>query len=119
MTLHAGELRERITIKRPVREQNETGGTKTTYDVIVRTYASVTEVVPSSEVIASQENLKTLVRIKIRFRPTHIKIGDIIEWRGFTYKVASSMKVDTLRTTIEITAVSQMETTKRSSEATN
>lgn len=117
MALHAGELRELITIKRPERIQNNTGGFVTEYQTLIeRTYSSVKEVTASADVIASQENIKTLVQMKMRYRPTIIKIGDLIEWRGFNFIVASSMKVDPLRTTITITAVSEMETTKRSSE---
>lgn len=117
MALNAGELRELITIKRPERTQNDTGGIETTYKTLIaQTYASVKELTASADVIASQENLKTLVEIKMRYRPTNIKIGDLIEWRGFNFVVAKSMKVDYLRTTITITAVSEMETTKRTSE---
>lgn len=119
MALNAGELREIISIQRPERVSNGTGGYATTYqDLIPRTYASVIEVTPSADVIASQENLKTLVQIKMRYRPTIIKIGDLIKWRGFNFVVASSMKVDALRTTITITAASEMESTKRTSETT-
>lgn len=119
MSLRAGELREIIKVQRPERVSNGSGGYETTYtDVIAKTYASVKEIVPSADVIASQQNLKTLVSIKMRYRPTSLKIGDRIVWRDFNFTLASSMKVDALRTTIEITAVSEMEETNRTNEAT-
>lgn len=119
MALNAGELREIIKIQRPVRVSNGSGGYETTYeDVIAKTYASVKEVAPSADVIASQQDLKTLVEFKLRYRPTNIKIGYRIIWRDFIFTVASSMKVDPLRTAITITAVSEIEESNRTNEAT-
>lgn len=119
MVLHSGKLREQIAIKKPERTPNGSGGFTTEYvDVIPMTYAKVTEITPSADVIASQQDLKTLVEFKMRYRPTDIKIGYRIIWREFIFTVASSMKVDPLRTTITITAVSEMETSNRTHETT-
>lgn len=118
MALSAGSLREKIQIQIPVRTPNGSGGYETTYEDFLNTYAAVTEINPSADVIASQQDLKTLVQFKIRYRPENIKIGYRIIWRDFIFTVASSMKVDHLRTTITITAASEIETSERTHEAT-
>lgn len=117
--IHAGELREIIKIQRPERVSNGSGGFETVYvDIIPKTYAKVTEVQASADLIASQENINTLVEFMIRYRPENIKIADVIEWRGHIFKVAQSMKVDPLRTTITITAFNTIEESNRTRETT-
>lgn len=112
--MKAGELRELITVQKPTRVQNPSGGYSTEYtDILKGTYAKVTEVSASSEIIASQEDITSLVEFVIRYRPTEIKIGYRILWRDFIFTVAKQMKVDFLRTAITITAKSEIETTLR------
>lgn len=118
----AGVLRELIKIQRPERVliPDSGGAYETVYnDILPKTYAKVTEVSPSNEIIASQQNLKELVEFIIRYRQDiNIQIGDRIIWREFNFTVASSMKVDPLRTRITITAVSEIEESNRTHEGT-
>lgn len=111
--LSAGELREIIKIQRPQRTPNGSGGWETTYvDVIAKTYAKVTQKQASADVIASQENVNALVEFQLRHRPENILNGDRIVWRDFNFTV-NRIVVDPLRTSITITANSEIETTER------
>jgi|SRR5690554_4682422 len=113
MVLNAGELRELVTIKKPERTQNQSGGYSTKYVDVIETYAKVTEIQPSADVIVSQENTNNLVEIIIRYRPDHnLKIGYKIEWRDFTFTL-NRFKVDPARVGITITATSEIEQTER------
>lgn len=119
----SGTLREIIKIQHPERVLiPDTGGDYDTeyVDLLPKTYAKVIEISPSNEIIASQQNLKELVEFIIRYRQdVNIQIGDRIVWREFNFTVASSMKVDPLRTRITITAVSEIEESNRTNEGTS
>lgn len=80
---------------------------------ILKTYASVEEVTPSADVIASQEDTNSIVRFVIRYRPDiNLKTGDRIYWRGFSFQF-NNFKVNPLRTQITITAIAEIEETAR------
>lgn len=75
--------------------------------------AQVTELQPSVDVIAQQQNLTTIIEVKLRYNPeVSIINGDKIEWRGFRFN-ALSPKVDPLRRWVTIKAFSEIETTDR------
>lgn len=113
MILKAGDLREKILFKRPVRVPNGSGGYTTTYIDILSTFASVTEISSDPALIASQENIKQVIKILIRYRPiAAIKIADLVRWRGIEF-VVNNMKVDIMRTYIEFQLTSIMETSQR------
>lgn len=113
MVLNAGKLRESVTIKKPERTLNQSGGYTTEYVQVMKTFASVREIQPSADVIASQENVISLTEFIIRYRPDHnLKNGYRIEWRGFNFTL-NRFKVDPARTAIIITANSEIEETKR------
>jgi len=113
MILKAGDLREKITFKRPIRVSNGSGGFTTTYTDILNTFASVTEMSSDPALIAQQENIKQVIKILIRYRSDiAVKIADIILWRGFEF-VVSNMKADIMRTYIEFQLTATMETSIR------
>lgn len=113
MVLNAGRLRELVLIKKPERISNQSGGYSTEYVEVMRTFASVREVQPSADIIASQENVISLTEFIIRYRPDHnLEIGYRIEWRDFNFTL-NRFKVDPARTVIIITANSEIEETKR------
>jgi len=63
--------------------------------------------------IASQENIKQVIKVLIRYRADiAVKIADIILWRGFEF-VVSNMKADVMRTYIEFQLTATMETSIR------
>lgn len=111
--LRAGELRERLKVQRPTRTANGSGGMATTYTDILCTNAMVVEERSNPDLIANQENIINYVHFKIRFRPkVFLKIGDRLVWRGFNFTV-NNIKVDPLRTSIDIYVNSEMETSER------
>ena len=113
MILKAGDLREKILFKRPVRVSNGSGGYTTTYTDILNTFASVTEISSDPALIAQQENIRQVIRILIRYRPiAAVKIADLIKWRGVEF-VVNNMKVDVMRTYIEFQLTATMETSQR------
>lgn len=75
--------------------------------------AQVTEVRSSVDVIAQQQNITQLLKVKLRYNPeVTILNGDFIEWR--TYRFTNlSFKVDPLRRYIEVMAFSEIESTDR------
>lgn len=74
---------------------------------------SVEELKPSEELVATQQNISQLIRIKCRYNPEiSIKIGDKIEWRGFIFNTLLPT-VDRRTRMMEIMAVSEIETTDR------
>lgn len=75
--------------------------------------ASVQEMKPSSELVATQQNISQVIRIRCRYNPEiAIKIGDKIEWRGFVFN-SLLPTVDRRTRMMEIMAVSEIETTDR------
>lgn len=112
--VRAGELREILKVQRPTRVSNGSGGFTTTYsDIIERTYAKVVEERSTPEMIGGQENINNYVHFRIRYRPViAIKIADRLVWRGFNF-IVNNIKVDPLRTYIDIYVNSEMETSIR------
>lgn len=109
----SGLLREKITFQEPSRTPNGSGGFTTTYADALDTFAKVEEIKSNPDLIAGQENVKQLVKFTIRFRPViNIENGFRAVWRGFNF-IVNNIKVDHLRTTIEILAFSEMETSLR------
>lgn len=113
MSIFAGELREKISIERPVRTPIGGGAYDTTYSEILSTFAAVTEQRSNPEMVANQENIYNYVHFKIRYRPdVFLNIGDRLVWRGFNY-IVNNIKVDYRRTQIDIYVNSEMETSSR------
>jgi hypothetical protein len=107
-------LREKISFIRVSLPQDSTGDlvpTETTY--YEPKGAMVREITPSVDVIAQQQNITTLIEVKIRYNPEiAILNGDKIEWRGFRFN-SLAPKVDPMRNWITIKAFSEIETTER------
>ena len=75
--------------------------------------AEVKEMRPSTELIATQQNISQVIRIRCRYNPEiAIKVGDKISWRGFTFN-SLLPTVDRRTRMMEIMAVSEIETTDR------
>lgn len=111
--IRSGELREKVTIDRPVRTPIGGGSSDTTYIPLLDTYAAVVEERSNPEMIANQENIKNYVHFKIRYRPEiYIKISDRLTWRGFHF-IVNNIKVTALRSQIDIYVNSEMETSSR------
>ena len=111
--MRAGELREKVTVKRPVRTPDGSGGMDTAYDTILNSFAKVVEERSDPRMIANQEDIINYVHFAIRYRPqVFIKIGDRLVWRSFNFTV-NNIKVDPLRTRIDIFVNTEMETSER------
>lgn len=113
MAISAGELREKIKFQRPIRTSNGSGGFTTVYDDLLSTFASVKEERSNAQLTANQEDIVNYVYFKIRYRPDFsVKNADRLVWRDFNF-IVNNIKVDTLRTQIEIYANSEIETSER------
>ena len=113
MTIRAGELREKLEFSRPTRTANGSGGFTTDYVPFLNTFAAIVEERSNPQLIASQENTVNQVHFKIRYRPDFpVKNADRMTWRGFIFTV-NNIKVDPLRTQIDIYCNSEMETSER------
>ena len=111
--IKAGELREKLSFSRVMRVSNGSGGFTTTYVSFSDTFAAVVEERSNPQLIASQENTVNQVHFKIRYRPDFpVKNADRMTWRGFNFTV-NNIKVDPLRTQIDIFCNSEMETSER------
>lgn len=109
----AGELREKLVFSHPTRVSNGSGGFTTTYTPFLDTFAAVVEERSNPQLIANQENIVNYVHFKIRYRPDlPVLNGDRMTWRGFVFTV-NNIKVDPLRTQIDIYCNSEMETSER------
>ena len=108
------DLREKIQFIRVTKDQDSTGQLVNTESVFYEPKGvSVKEITPSIDVIAQQQNITSIIEIKMRYNPEIAIInGDKIEWRGFRFN-ALSPKVDPLRRWITIKAFSEIETTNR------
>lgn len=106
--------RERISFIRVTQTQDESGqlvNVETTY--YSPKAAEVTEVRSSVDVIAQQQNITQLIKVRFRYNPeVSILNGDFIVWR--TYRFTNlSFKVDRYRRWIEVMAFSEIESTDR------
>lgn len=113
MTIRAGTLREKLEFSRATHVSNGSGGFITTYDPFLNTFAAVVEERSNPQLIANQENIVNYVHFKIRYRPDFpVLNADRMTWRGFIFTV-NNIKVDPLRTQIDIYCNSEMETSSR------
>lgn len=111
--IKAGELRDKLNFSRAVRVSNGSGGFTTTYESILDTFAAVVEERSNPQLIGSQENAVNYVHFKIRYRPDFpVLNSDRMTWRGFIFTV-NNIKVDPLRTQIDIFCNSEIETSDR------
>lgn len=118
MTIRAGELREKLSFSNPVRVSNGSGGFTTTYTEYLDTFAAVVEESSNPQLIGSQEKAVNYVHFKIRYRPDFpVKNADRMMWRGFIFTV-NNIKVDPLRTQIDIYVNSEIETSARNENTT-
>lgn len=112
--IQAGKLREKINLASPTNVKNSSGGHAPTPASYLDSYAEVVEMKSDPELIASQENVAQLVKFRIRYRTdVVIKNGDYLTWRGQVF-IVNNIKVDPLRTSIEMIVKSVMDTTERS-----
>lgn len=111
--IKSGELREKLLIERPTRTPIGGGAYETTYTTVLNTFAKIVEERSNPQEIANQENIINYVHFKIRYRPVSpIQIGDRMTWRGFFF-IVNNIKVDPLRTSIDLYVNSEMETSDR------
>ncbi|AGO48015.1 phage head-tail joining protein [Cellulophaga phage phi12:1] len=102
MAISAGSLKDRVSFFRMQPTQNDSGGSDFDQVEYLKTYAQVEELSSSPELLASQENVKQVVRVRIRYRKeTNFINGDLMTWRGFKF-VLNNFKVDPFRTYIEM-----------------
>lgn len=108
----AGLYREKITVERPVREDNPNGsGWQTTWVMLLETLSNVEQKLASNDVIAQQENLINPFYFNMRFRTdVTFNIGDRITWRNRFFKI-HSWAWDIRRTNLTIIASADNETT--------
>lgn len=109
----AGELRDKLNFSRATRVSNGSGGFTTTYNSFLDTFAAVVEDSSNPQLIAGQENIINYVHFKLRYRPDFpVLNADRMTWRGFIFTV-NNIKVDQLRTQIDIYCNSEIETSER------
>ena len=109
----AGYLRERVIFYKPTRTQDASGDFITTYDEILNTYAKVEQVRSLPNVEASKEAIRDYLKVTIRYRvDLPILNGYKAIWRGLEF-IVNNIKVDPLRTSIEIMITSDIETSDR------
>lgn len=114
MALTAGELREKLAFSRVyARIPNGSGGFETLYATLLNTFAKVVEENSNPQLIAGQENIVNYVHFVIRYRADNpIRIADRMMWRNNFFTV-NNIKVDPLRTQIDIYCNSEIETSER------
>jgi len=118
MAILSGELREKLSFSRAVRVPNGSGGFTTTYDEYLNTFAAIVEERSNPQLISGQENIVNYVHFKIRYRSDFpVLNADRMTWRGFIFTV-NNIKVDPLRTQIDIYCNSEMETSNRNENTT-
>lgn len=118
MGLAAGTLREKLEFSRPTRTPNGSGGFTTEYIPFLNTFAAIVEERSNPLLISNQEDIVNYVHFKIRYRPDFAVLNaDRMTWRGFIFTV-NNIKVDPLRTQIDIYCNSEMETSKRNENTT-
>lgn len=111
--IRAGELREKLSFSRVTRIPNGSGGFTNTYTSFLNTFAAIVEERSNPQLIGSQENVVSYVHFKLRYRPDFpVKNADRMTWRGFVFTV-NNIKVDPLRTQIDIFCNSEIETSER------
>lgn len=112
--IRAGTLKEKVSVLRPIREKNESGGQKTpvSYQTLIDPmYCEVRQGIPSDDLIASQEKLIQGYRFITRYRTDiFFEIGDKIEWRGRLFSI-SGFGVDANRSELIIRATTDNNTT--------
>jgi SPP1 family predicted phage head-tail adaptor len=114
MALKAGKLREVLVIETPERTKTDSGGAITTYVPKYTVRAAVNEIRSDPTLIASQEDIVQVVSFLIRYRPSiFIVNGDRLLWREKVFTV-NNLKVDALRTSIELLCTSEINTSQRS-----
>lgn len=107
--------REKISFIRVSQSQDPNTGDNVNSEVIYDQpkAAQVTEVRSSTDIIAQQQNITQLLKVKLRYNPeVTILNGDFIEWRSYRF-TNLSFKVDPLRRYIEVMAFSEIESTDR------
>lgn len=113
MAILAGELREKLVFSRSARVPNGSGGGEFVYTPFLNTFAAIVEERSNPQLISGQENIVNYVHFKIRYRPDFpVKNADRMTWRGFIFTV-NNIKVDPLRTQIDIYCNSEIETSER------
>lgn len=113
MVLRAGELREKITVKRASRTQDENGDFVTTQNTVLTTFASVVEQRSNPSQVGSKEDVFSYQKIRIRYRSDiFLKNGDLLEWRGNVFTI-NNFIVDPLRRYIELLLISEIESSER------
>jgi len=111
--MKAGELREKLAFYRSAKTSNGSGGFDWNDALLLRTYAKVVEERSAPVVVANQENAQNQVHFEIRYRPdVPIKMDDKMVWRGNEF-IVNNIKVDPLRTKIDIYVSSYIETSQR------
>lgn len=97
-----------------IRTPDGTGGsTFAEFAIWTPQAAQITEMEPTIEMIATQENLNQAVKVKVRYNPeVTIELGDKFKWRGFTFN-SIRIKVDRIKRMQEIIATSEIETNDR------
>jgi len=113
--MNAGRLNQKIQFLTPIKSKLDSGGRTFVFVPYMDTFAEVKEVRSDPGTTDNRLAISTAIVVRIRYRPNlYIKNGDKIIWRGLEY-IVDNMKVDPLRTIIEIMVSTHTETSKRSS----
>lgn len=89
MSLRAGDLRDRIQIKRAVEADNGKGGYTTTWTIIMQPWAQVIGLNGREAVIAQALQGVSYYRLRIRWRSDPPRPADQIILRGVTLNIRS------------------------------
>ena len=100
--MRAGELRERVTIEKPVQVAGKAGATKTTWtEVATNVHARVTPLRGQEQVNAMQLSSKVSHRVKLRYRSDVVAEWRII-WDGLTLNIRAVTNPDERRRFTEL-----------------
>lgn len=113
--IKAGELREKVMFQRQESIKKDSGGSNFDYTTYLNTFAKVVEETSKGDVSDNRVSISNTLKLIIRFRPgVNIQNGDKVLWRGLEF-IVDNLKVDPLRTSIEMNINSHVETSKRTS----
>jgi SPP1 family predicted phage head-tail adaptor len=86
--IHAGRMRERVTIQSPTGSQSAMGGSSLTYTDAATVWASVDGISSRDVMQAMQANVIVTHRVRIRYYPG-ITVDHRLQWRGRSFEIAS------------------------------
>jgi head-tail adaptor len=112
--IHSGELKDKIKFERATNTTAANGDNETVFVEVLNTFAKVVEKSGCYNYESGKVNSQSRIEIHIRYRPViPVIVGDRVTWRGFIWILENSPVVDTMRTSIKMTATLQVDSSYR------